>query len=137
MRVSVQRDANVRMTHNVLQRFRIATVCHVGTKCMPAHMGRYIRHLHFIDLVVLLPDMLHILFPMLGNHRPPIFIQEQEPLIQPPLRITDNRLRFQLFTVLRICLKQSMTSCVMGTNLTPLGVFVSSMMYCISRVLCN
>ena len=78
-----------------------SVVCHVGAKGMPAHMGRHIRHLYFVDLVVLLPDMLHILFPMQGNHRPSILVQEQEAMVQPPLRIADDRLRFRLFTVLK------------------------------------
>ena len=45
---------------------------------MPAYMGRDLWHLHFIDAVVLLTNMLEVFLLMQGYHRHIIFIQIQE-----------------------------------------------------------
>ena len=44
---------------------------------MPADMGRDLGHLHPVDLVVLLSDVLKILFPVHRHHGHPILIHEQ------------------------------------------------------------
>ena len=79
MGVGVQRNADVAVAHDVLQRFGIHPVlCHFGAERVPANMGRDLRQLHLIDLVVLLYDMLEILLPMEGDHRHPVLIKEKE-----------------------------------------------------------
>ena len=51
---------------------------HVGTKGVPAYMGRDLWHLHFIDTVVLLANVLKVFLPMQGYHRHIIFVQIQK-----------------------------------------------------------
>ena len=54
MGVGIQRDADIRVTHDILQGLGIhAAFRHVGTEGMAAHMGRDLRKLNFVDAVVL------------------------------------------------------------------------------------
>ena len=54
MGIGVQRDAAIRVTHDILQGFGIhAALCHVGTEGMTAHMRGDFRKLNFVDAVVL------------------------------------------------------------------------------------
>ena len=40
MRVGVQSNADIRMPHDILQRFGVHTaLCHIGAEGMPEHMG--------------------------------------------------------------------------------------------------
>ena len=79
MGVGVQRNADVAVAHDVLQRFGIHPVlCHFGAERVPANMGRDLRQLHLIDLIVLLYDMLEILLPMERDHRHPVLVKEKE-----------------------------------------------------------
>ena len=44
MGIGVQRDADIRVTHDILQGFGVhAALCHVGAEGMAAHMGRDFR----------------------------------------------------------------------------------------------
>ena len=45
---------------------------------MPADMGRDLGHLHPVDLVVLLSDVLKILFPVHRHHGHPVLIHVKE-----------------------------------------------------------
>ena len=79
MSIGVQRNADVAVAHDILQCFGIHPVlCHLGAERMSADMGRDLRQLHLIDLIVLLYDMLEILLPMERDHRHPVLIKEKE-----------------------------------------------------------
>lgn len=79
MGVGVQRHADIAVTHDILQRLRAhSRLCHIGTEGMPAHMGRDLRQLYPVDLIILGYNMLHILFPMQCYHGHGIV------LVQPP-----------------------------------------------------
>lgn len=54
MGIGVQRDADIRVTHDILQGFGIhAALCHIGAESMAAHMRGDFRKLNFINAVVL------------------------------------------------------------------------------------
>jgi len=77
--VGVQCDTDIRMSHDVLQGFGVHTaLCHVGTECMTAHMGCDFRKLNFVDVVVLVEDMLEVMLPMECNHGLTILVQEKK-----------------------------------------------------------
>ena len=51
MRISVQRHANIRVPHNLLQRLRVhARLCHIGAKCMTADMRCHLWHIIFVQI---------------------------------------------------------------------------------------
>ena len=53
MGIGVRRDADIRMTHDILQGFGIhAAFCHVGTEGVAAHMRGDFRKLYFVDAAV-------------------------------------------------------------------------------------
>ena len=82
MGIGVQRDADIRVTHDVLQSFRAhAAARHVGTEGVPAYMGCDLRKLYFINAVVLIQDMLEVMLPMEGNHGHLVLVQKQEARI--------------------------------------------------------
>ena len=67
------------MAHNVLQRLGIHTgFSHIGAEGMPAHMGRDFGHLHLVNTVILVANVLKVLLPMQGHHGHPILIQIEE-----------------------------------------------------------
>ena len=52
--IGVQCDADVRMSHDVLQCFGVhSALCHVGAESVSAHMGGDFRKLYFVNAVVL------------------------------------------------------------------------------------
>ena len=69
MGIGVQRDADIRMTHDILQGFWIHTALgHVGAEGMAAHMGRDFWKLNFVNAVVLLQNTLKVMLPMESDH---------------------------------------------------------------------
>ena len=79
MGVSVQRYADVTVTHDILQRFGVHTrLRHIATEGMTAYMGRDFRKLNFVNAVILIADMLKVMLPMKGNHRHVILVQKQK-----------------------------------------------------------
>ena len=79
MGISVQRYGYVTVSHDILQRLRThSRLCHIGTEGMPAHMGRDLRQLYPVDLIILGYNMLHILFPMQCYHGHIVLVQEQK-----------------------------------------------------------
>ena len=82
--------------------------------------------------VVLLSCMLHILFPVKCNHWIPILIQEQKSPY--PSTVGSFFVFLQFFRIRR---NASFTSSSIGNNLVPLVVFVDTISYFISLVLCN
>ena len=51
--IGVQRDADVHVTHDILQGFWVHTALgHVGAEGMAAYMGRDLRKLNFVNAVV-------------------------------------------------------------------------------------
>ena len=79
MRVSVQRHADIAVTHDILQCLRVhAGLGHVRAEGMPTHMGRDLRKLHTIGRIVLVHSMGHVLLPVQRHHRHIIFVQEQK-----------------------------------------------------------
>ena len=90
--IGVQRDADIRVTHDILQGFGIhAALCHVGAEGMAAHMGCDLGKLHLVNAVVFLQNMLEVMFPVEGDHGHVILVQKQETSI--PI---DHRLFEQL-----------------------------------------
>ena len=90
--IGVQRDADICVTHDILQGFGIHTApCHVGAEGMAAHMGRDFGKLNFVNAVVFLQNMLEVMFPVEGDHGHVILVQKQETSI--PI---DHRLFEQL-----------------------------------------
>lgn len=82
MGIGVQRDADIRVPHDVLQSFWAhAAARHVGTEGVPAYMGCDLRKLYFINAVVLIQDILEVMLPMEGNHGHPVLVQKQEARI--------------------------------------------------------
>ena len=80
--IGVQRDADICVTHDILQGFGIHTApCHVGAEGMAAHMGRDFGKLNLVNAVVFLQNMLEVMFPMEGDHRHIVLVQEQETRI--------------------------------------------------------
>ena len=59
MGVSIQRDSDVAVSHNVLQRLGIhAGFGHIGAECVSAHVGRDFGHLHPVNAVRCAHEML-------------------------------------------------------------------------------
>ena len=59
MGVNIQRHADVRMSHDILQVLRVHSgFRHIGAEGMPAYMRGYFGHLDAVDLVVFLDDVL-------------------------------------------------------------------------------
>ena len=95
MGVGVQRDANIRVAHEILQRLGVHTaLCHVGTKCVPANVRGDFGHLHLIDAVVLLADVLEVMLPMKRHHRFAVLVQ-----VQKAAPAVDHRLSLGLWPV--------------------------------------
>ena len=84
VRICIQCDADVRVTHNILKGFGVqATLCHVGTKSMAAYMRRDLRKLNFVYAIILLADMIEVFLPVQRNHGHIILIQS--PTVSKPL----------------------------------------------------
>ena len=82
MGIGIQRDADVRMAHDILQGFRVhAALSHVGTECMAADMGRDFGKRHLVNAVVFLQDMLKVMLPVQGDHGHVVFVQKQKTSI--------------------------------------------------------
>ena len=96
---------------------------HVVTKGVPAYMGRDLWHLHFIDTVVLLANVLKVFLPMQGYHRHIIFVQIKESAFA-----VNHRLFFTFFLFAIIRWKHAYTSSDIGISLVPLVVLVSSIL---------
>ena len=95
MGVDIQRHADVRMTHDILQCLRVHSgFRHIGTEGVSAYMRGYFGHLDAVDLVVLLDNVLQVFLPMQRNHRSVILVQEQEPGIS-----IHHRLHFGCHTI--------------------------------------
>ena len=95
MGIGVQRDADIRMTHDILQGFGVHTALgHVGAEGMAAYMGRDLRKLNFVNAVVFLQNMLEVMLPMEGDHGHIIFVQKQKAGVS-----VDHRLFEQLFPI--------------------------------------
>ena len=61
MGVDVQRHADVRMTHDILQCLRVHSgFRHIGTEGVSAYMRGYFGHLDAVDLVVLFDNVLQV-----------------------------------------------------------------------------
>ena len=94
--IGVQRDADIRVTHDILQGFGIhAAARHVGAEGMATYMGRDFRKLNFVNAVVFLQNMLEVMLPMEGDHRHIVLVQEQKAGVA-----VDHRFFKQLLTVI-------------------------------------
>ena len=79
MRVGVQSNADIRMPHDILQRFGVHTaLCHIGAEGVSTHMRGDLRKLNSVDFIVLGADMLKVMLPVKGDHRHLILVQKQE-----------------------------------------------------------
>ena len=79
MGIGIQSYADIRVSHNVLQRFGIhPAFCHIGTKGVAADMGCDFGKLYFVDAVVLVADMLKVMFPMECDHWHRVFVKKKE-----------------------------------------------------------
>ena len=83
MRVDVQCDTDIRVTHDVLQGLRAhAALCHVGTEGVAAYMGCDLWKLNLINAIILVQDMLEIMLPVEGDHRHPVLVQKEKTDIE-------------------------------------------------------
>ena len=81
MGVNIQRYADVRMTHDILQCLWIHSgFRHIRTEGVSAYMRSYFGHLNAVNLVIFLNDMFQVLFPMKG--RPLAYYSCRETKIQ-------------------------------------------------------
>ena len=65
MSVDVHRDTDVAVPHEILQRLGVHTRLRlIATVGVPAYMRCDLRHLHPVDFVIFLSDVLKILFPV-------------------------------------------------------------------------
>lgn len=79
MGVDIERHSYIRMSHQILQCFRIhAGLCHIGTICMSANMRGNIGHLNLIDFIVPADHMIEPVFPMHGYKWHSILVQKKE-----------------------------------------------------------
>lgn len=79
VRISVHRNTDIGVSHQVLQRFRVhAALCHIGAKCMPAHMGRDFGKLNLVSPIILFQCIMKIFFPVKRHFRLPVFVQKQK-----------------------------------------------------------
>jgi len=70
IRVSVQRNPDITIPHQVLERLGIhARFRHVAAVGMAADMQCDVRHLHPVDIIVLLNHVVEPVFPMHGHLR--------------------------------------------------------------------
>lgn len=79
MSVSIQGDANVRVSHQILQSFRIHTAFgHVGTKRMSANMRCDVGQLFPIELVVACTNVVEVVFPVHCNGWVPVLVKKEK-----------------------------------------------------------
>lgn len=96
MRVGIHGYRDIRVSHNVLQSFRIhSTLSHLGTAGMSAHMRRDIGKLQLIDPIILLHHMVEVVLPVHGNHRLVILIPIEKSCLP-----VNNRFHFQVLSVI-------------------------------------
>ena len=70
------------MSHQVLERLGIhARLRHVAAVGMAADVGRDVRHLHPVDIVVPLDHVVEAVFPMHGHFRVSVLVREKESCI--------------------------------------------------------
>ncbi len=70
MHVGIQRDTDIAMSHQVLERLWVhAGLLHVATVGMAADMGSDIRHLHPVDIIVPFDHVVEAVFPMHRHFR--------------------------------------------------------------------
>ena len=79
MRIGVESDADIRMSHQVLKHLRVHPgLRHIGAVGVTAHMRRDLRKLHAINAIILLHRMLEVLLPVHRHHRLSILIEPKE-----------------------------------------------------------
>lgn len=82
MGVRVQRDTDVGMAHEILQRLGIrAGFSHGRTKRVSAYMGRHLRHRFRMHLDELIPDAPEAVGPVLAGQRHPVPVYEHKPAL--------------------------------------------------------
>ncbi len=70
------------MPHQVLERLGVhSRFCHVAAVGMAADVGRDVRHLHPVDIVVPLDHVVEAVFPMHGYQWVAVLIREKEPAV--------------------------------------------------------
>ena len=133
VRVSVQCHPDIAMPHQVLERLGVhARLRHVAAVGMAADMGRDVRHLHPVDIVVPLDHVVEAVFPMHRYQRVAVLIHQKETAV--PVDHLFNLWRPLSSIIPR---KHCATSSVMGSFLVPAFVLVDSMTSRISEVRCN
>lgn len=84
------------MPHQVLERLGVhARLRHVATVGMAADVGRDVRHLHPVDIVVPLDHVVESVFPMHRHQRIAVLIREKESAVS-----VDHLFKSWLFPVL-------------------------------------
>lgn len=122
MRVGVQRHPDIAVPHKVLERLWVhARLRHVAAVGVSADMGRDVRHLHPVDVIVPLDHMVEAVFPMHRHFRVAVLVREKESGIA-----VHHPLALRLFPSSMIIRKHCATSSVMGSFLVPALVLVDS-----------
>ena len=79
MRVGIEGNANVRMSHQILKGFRVhSSLCHIGAIGVAADMRRYLGDGNLECGIVFLANPLEEMLPMECDHRHTVLIQIQE-----------------------------------------------------------
>jgi len=79
MCICIHSHTDITMPHQVLERLGVHTrLCHVAAVGMAADMGRDVRHLHPVDIVVPLDHMVETVFPVHRHQRVAVLIREKE-----------------------------------------------------------
>ncbi len=82
MRVSVHRDAYVRVTHKVLKGLGVHSCsCHIAAVCMPANVWGYARHLKFEYFIVPCDCVFEPMLPMHCDFGHTVLISEKETAV--------------------------------------------------------
>ena len=82
MGVNIQRHADVRMTHDILQCLWIHSgFRHIGTEGVSAYMRRNVWHLHPVNVIVSADHIIESMLPMHRNKWHSIIIVKQESAI--------------------------------------------------------
>lgn len=82
MIVDIHSDLRIRVSHYILHNFRINIVLtQSGASCVAKNVGRDVRHLHSVDVVVPLHSVVETMLPVHSHLRHPVLVQIQKAAV--------------------------------------------------------
>ena len=79
MGISVERDADIAVAHQVLQRLRVhACFCLIAAVSVATNVRGDVRHLDPVDIIVALDHMVEPVLPVHGHFRQAVLVQKQK-----------------------------------------------------------